>query len=83
MAVIKAKNKEIKVKEGDSIMSACEGLGVPFSCRVGICGICKIDVESGVENLSEKTDEEKVLVKGNQRLACQCKIKKGEVKIKF
>jgi len=84
MAKIKTDNEEIEVKDGESMIEACEKLGVPFGCYEGICGSCRIEVIGGAENLSELTEQEKMLgMDANTRLACQCKIKKGEIKIKF
>jgi len=72
------------VSEGESIIEACKSLGVPFSCEEGICGACAIEIIEGEENLSELTEEEKNLKKDKKhRLACMCKIKKGDVKINF
>ncbi len=76
--------KEIEVKDGEPIKDACENLGVPFSCSEGICGTCMVDVLEGQENLSELTQEEKDMGRDkNHRLACQCKIKSGTIKIKY
>ena len=82
MAVIKKDDKEIKVANGEPIIEACEKLGVPFSCKEGYCGTCKITIEEGSENLSELTNEEKMMERDrNNRLACQVKIKQGIVEI--
>ncbi len=76
--------REIEVKDGEPIKDACENLGVPFSCSEGICGTCMVDVLEGQENLSELTQEEKDMGRDkNHRLACQCRIKSGMVKIKY
>ena len=76
--------KAINVKDGEPIREACEELEVYFGCSDGICGTCMIDVVKGEDNLSELTEEEKDLDRDKKhRLACQCKIKKGEVKIDF
>jgi len=84
MAKIKAGNREIKVNDGDSIISACEELGVPFGCYEGVCRSCKIKVIKGMENLSGLSDIEKESgLDKNERLACQCRIKKGVVEIKI
>lgn len=72
--------QEIEVEDGENIKKACEKLGVPFGCQNGLCGTCMIDINSGEENLSDLTEEEKILERDKKhRLACQCKIKKGEV----
>jgi ferredoxin len=77
-------NEEARVKDGENIRPACEKLGVPFSCKNGICGSCMIDIKKGSENLSELTEQEQDLGRDKEnRLACQCKIKKGEVNIEF
>lgn len=77
-------DKKIEIKDGKPIKDACEKLGVPFSCTQGICGTCMIDVLEGQENLSELTQEEKDMGRDkNHRLACQCKIKSGIVKINY
>ncbi len=83
--IIDAKtNEEVKISDGDEIREACEKLGVAFSCRDGICGTCMTDVVSGEENLSELTKQEKYLERDlKHRLACQCRIKKGNVVIEF
>lgn len=84
MAKIIANNKEIQVKDGDSITKTCKELGVPFSCYSGDCQVCKIEILEGADNLSGLTNKEKDSgMDKNNRLACQCKIKSGEVKIKF
>lgn len=83
--IIDTKNdREIDVADGDSIKSACEKLGVPFGCQNGLCGTCMIDIDYGEDNLSELTEEEEILERDKKhRLACQCKIKKGEVGISW
>jgi ferredoxin len=76
--------QEIEVKDGDNIKEACEKLGVPFGCQNGLCGTCMIDIDSGEENLSDLTEEEEILERNRKhRLACQCRIKKGEVGVSW
>ncbi len=66
-----------------SPLTALEDMGVteiPFGCRSAACGTCLIQVITGGENLSPRTEEEVELLndfdlnKPNYRLACQCKI---------
>ena len=72
------------VKDGEKIMAVAEEMGVLFGCEDGICGTCMIDVVKGEKNLSELTQPEKDLERDEKhRLACQCRIKKGEVVIDF
>ena len=84
MATLKVGNNSQEVKDGENISAAAEAMGIPFSCHVGTCGTCLSSVESGRENLSEVTQEEKDFgLDGTaERLACQCKIKSGEVELK-
>lgn len=82
--VISKRGRAVSVENGEEIRDACENLGVKFSCRNGLCGTCMIDVLEGEENLSPLTEAEKLLKRDREnRLACQCQIEKGKVKIDF
>jgi ferredoxin len=73
-----------EVQDGSDIVNQAETLGVPFGCYEGHCGACLITIIEGNENLSELTEKEKAYgLEKNQRLACQCRIKHGDVKIKY
>ena len=78
-------DEEVIVPDGERIASSCEEAGVPFACEEGVCGTCVIEVEEGMENLSPFTQEEEDFLgeEENERLACQCKIRSGTVKINF
>ncbi|MBS3100054.1 (2Fe-2S)-binding protein [Candidatus Pacearchaeota archaeon] len=83
MAELIKKKKSVHVKDGDKILDAAEELGVLFGCQDGRCGACRIEVLEGTENLSDRTEAEKDMeLEPPFRLACQCRIKKGKVKIK-
>jgi ferredoxin len=72
------------VEDGFPIRIACEKLGVPFGCRDGLCGTCMIDIIEGEENLNDLNQKENDLNRDKtHRLACQCKIKQGLIKIEF
>lgn len=76
--------KSEEIKEGELIRESAEKAGVPFGCEEGICGTCMINIIEGEENLFELTEQEKDLMRDRKhRLACQCRIKKGDVKIKL
>jgi len=78
-------DEEFEVEDGQLIKPLCEEAGIPFACEEGVCGTCVVEVEEGMENLSEFTQEELDFL-GEQdveRLACQCKIEGGCVKLKF
>lgn len=75
---IDGKSKDLEA--GEPILAACEVLGVPFGCQAGSCGTCVIVVESGMENLHERNHlEENMGLRANERLACQARIREGEV----
>lgn len=77
--------EEIELKNGSPIKEACEEMGIPFACEEGICGTCIVEVVEGQENLTPMTEEELDFLgeQDYERLACQCRIKKGCVKIRF
>ena len=78
-------NEEVEIQDGSSIKNECEQAGIPFACSEGVCGSCIIEVVEGMDNLSAPTQAEKDFLGDIQteRLACQCIIKGGNVKIKF
>lgn len=81
--VIMEDGQEKEVKDGDLIRDALEEMGVLIACADGSCGVCKVDILEGKENLNEINEKEKEMgCEGNERLGCQCKILKGEVKVK-
>jgi len=85
MAKVRTVNQEIEVKDGEPITDACEQMGVPFACKDGVCGTCRIDIVSGAENLTDLTEQEKTMggCDRDHRLACQCRIHKGTITINF
>ena len=78
-------DEEKELEDGSPIAEACEEAGVPFACTEGVCGTCVIEVVEGIENLSDFTQEERDFLgeQEKERLACQCKIKSGCVKLNF
>ena len=78
-------DEEVEVADGQEIVEACEEQGVPFACTEGVCGTCVIEVVEGMDNLTPITQEEKDFLgeQDTERLACQCKIRGGCVRIKF
>ena len=84
MSKIILNGKEKEIKDGEAIKETCRDLGVPFGCESGVCQTCKIVVLEGAENLQPKNETEEMnQLSQNERLACQCKIKSGVVKIKI
>lgn len=79
-------DEEVELADDSPIQEVCEEAGVPFACTEGVCGTCVIEVKEGKENLSKPTrEEEDFLGEGteDERLACQCRIKCGTVRISF
>lgn len=85
MAKLIFDDEEKELEDGATLVEVCEEAGVPFACTEGVCGTCVIEVVEGMENLSSFTQEEEDFLGElcTERLACQCKIRCGNVKIKF
>lgn len=84
--IFEGTGEEIELEDESSIAECCEEAGVPFACTEGVCGTCVIRVVEGMENLSNPTQEELDFLGEDtceERLACQCRIRKEKVKIKF
>ncbi len=84
MATVQLNQQKLGLPDHHKIREVCEELGVPFGCRSGFCGTCKIEIILGEQNLNELNREE--LDMGNRdtkhRLACQAVIKQGLVIVK-
>lgn len=70
-------NKSAKIRDGQTVLELSEELaiGIPFSCRVGTCGVCKVKMTSGevamaVEDALDPADKTNGII-----LACQAKPK--------
>ncbi|MGL4883056.1 MAG: 2Fe-2S iron-sulfur cluster-binding protein [Waterburya sp.] len=54
---------------------------IPFSCRVGACGACVIEVLEGISNLTKANQSERDFLTRlgypelRYRLACRCRLK--------
>lgn len=84
MAILIRDDKRVEIKDGDSIVNACKELDISFGCKSGLCGTCNIIVLEGTDNLSNRTmQEEDMNLPDKNRLACQCRIKSGIVKIRY
>ncbi len=84
MATLKVNDIEKEIPDGGPLKDACKEAGIPFGCENGLCGTCLVEVEEGMENLTERSEaEESMGVDGKNRLACQCQIKQGLVQIKY
>ena len=60
MPTIKSRSSQVDAIAGGSMESAAD-LGVLFGCHSGVCGKCATTVVSGLNNMSEPTDEEKAM----------------------
>ncbi len=77
-------NSEHLIEDQTPLAEICEKSGVPFSCNSGVCGTCQIEILEGHQYLNAPNQEEKDLgMDENHRLACQCKILGGIVRVKY
>ncbi len=84
MAKLLINNSEHEIPDGARIDETCENAGIPFSCNTGVCATCQILILEGHDNLGELTEEEVDLdMDRDTRLACQCIIKSGTVKVSY
>jgi ferredoxin len=83
--VFENNKEERELEDGSALHEVCEEAGVPFACTEGVCGTCVIEVLEGMDNLTPFTQEEKDFLgeQDRERLACQCKIRGGCVKLTF
>lgn len=83
---IKFRRSDIEVESFEKeipLLEICYQYDTPinFSCRIGMCGTCRVSFSEGIENVSPKNEEELILTREpNERLGCQCTIK-GDVTI--
>jgi ferredoxin len=84
MAKILLDDQEFVLPDNSEIKDACESLGVEFGCKNGFCRTCEVTVLEGYDNLTPLSENEEFigLIKP-RRLACQCKIKSGTIKIRI
>ncbi|ANT58912.1 MULTISPECIES: 2Fe-2S iron-sulfur cluster binding domain-containing protein [Roseobacteraceae] len=79
----------VTVPAGTRIIEISEkvGAGIVFGCREGDCGTCITHVLEGSEHLSDPSALELRVLRENlagqsDRLACQCQVLGGAVKVK-
>ncbi len=79
--------EEAELQDDSPLAQTCEEAGVPFACTEGICGTCVIEIKEGGENLTPPSQAEIDFLgecgTAKERMACQCTIKTGCVKITF
>ncbi|MBU0532483.1 (2Fe-2S)-binding protein [Candidatus Micrarchaeota archaeon] len=90
MATVEIKNegKKIEVPDGSSLVELEGKCSILFACKAGTCGSCKVKVLEGMENLEPANETEKAGLEifggsSDERLLCQCKIKKGKVVVEY
>ncbi len=79
----------VNVPAGTRIIEISEkvGAGITYGCREGECGTCLTRIESGAEHLSEPSVLEQRVLKETlagtaDRLACQCQVLGGDIKVR-
>lgn len=81
------KASSLTLYEGENLLDGANerGAGIDYSCKQGKCDTCTVTVLSGMENLSEPTEGEKMVlgeqIQQGKRLSCQV-IVKGPVEIR-
>ena len=82
MATLIINKTYYEIPDDSGIRDICDAAGVPFNCRSGDCGTCQVEIVQGEKNLNPlNVLEEKMGMDSFNRLACQCRIKSGTVKI--
>lgn len=78
----------IDVKEDYPLIDMCEDhdTSILFGCRDGACGACMVKVVEGSDFINPPSEDEKefletMAAEPNERLACQCKVKGGDIVI--
>jgi ferredoxin len=72
---------EVLLYPGESLLDAIDEreLPVPFGCRAGTCGTCRIQVDEGMAALEPPDEREQFqlgkLIGTNLRLACRAKVR--------
>ena len=82
---------EMAALVGTSLLAVCDehDFPIPFCCRSASCGTCRVQVLEGAEHLLPPQDDElDVLdmygeVASRVRLACQAKLGRSEVVVRF
>ncbi len=82
-------NISVEVPEKTPLIEVIEKSGshIPFGCRRGSCGTCRIHIKNGAQSLNSLTEAERDLfatlmhVASDERLACQLTIQSGDVEI--
>ncbi|MBN2905372.1 MAG: (2Fe-2S)-binding protein [Rhodobacteraceae bacterium] len=79
----------VNVPSGTRIIEISEkiGSGITYGCREGECGTCITHIIEGQDNLSDPSALELRVLKDNlagrnDRLACQCQVLEGTVKVR-
>lgn len=75
--VFKKSGKALKIHEKETVLELAEtsGIDIPYSCRVGTCGVCKVKLLSGEVSMDVQDALSDVDKKSGLILACQAKAK--------
>jgi len=91
MAKVRIRNEgvEFEVPDGEWLLEyAKRQSNMLFGCEKGECGTCICAISKGKENAEPKTQREELTLAKmgaypTQRLACQIKVRKGEIEIEY
>ena len=90
LTVLNLANLRVNVSAPQTVLRAVQATGTDWmhACGAkGRCTTCRMQVVSGLQNLSPETAAELKYrqagrLKANERLACQCTVLQGEVTVK-
>ncbi len=73
----KKAGKTLRIHEGETVLELAEtsGIDIPYSCRVGTCGVCKVKLHSGEVSMNVQDGLSEGDKKSGMILACQAKAK--------
>ena len=84
---------EYEVEEGEAVIDICDDNDacIPFGCRAGACGTCRVRVLENPEGFLPAEEAESDFLrdfipdsKPGERLACQCTISgKGDITVQL
>ncbi len=77
-------NENVELPDGSPIKEVCQSHGVVFGCEEGNCGTCLCTLAEGKDNMEPLNEKEREFfgeTDGEQRLACQARIRSGRISL--
>ena len=85
-------DETFEVSPGTSVLECAIDNDIPLEHDCGgncACTTCQVWVESGMENVEARSEDEEILLEANDkleekaRLGCQARVKSGEVSVRY